>query len=113
MSSDHRVWDSGLQPERTALAWKRLSLALVAIALLATRLTWPAFGVWAIPPTAAVAAVAIVLYSAAQHRYLGHHTHLTAGTPRSLPDGRLILVTALTAGVVALGGLAFVITAGG
>lgn len=111
MSTDDRVWDAGLQPERTALAWRRVSLALLALALVAPKLTWPVFGIWAIPPTAAVAIAAIVLYSLSHRRYLGHHSRLSAGAERPLPDGRLVLATALTVLSLAVLGLALVLTA--
>lgn len=106
-----RIWDKGLQPERTALAWQRVALALLGLALVAARLAWPVLETWAIPPTAAVALGAIVLYSAAHRRYRGHHTELSAGRHHTLPDGRLVLVTALAAGILALLGAAFVIAA--
>lgn len=35
---EHRVWDAGLQPERTTLAWQRTALAATACSLVAARL---------------------------------------------------------------------------
>lgn len=103
------VWDVGLQPERTSLAWQRLALALLGLALMGPKLAWHAFGAWVILPTALVVVGAILLYSGSQQRYLGHHTQLRAGRRRSLPDGRLVLVTAVSALVLAVLGLGVVI----
>ncbi len=35
---EHRVWDIGLQPERTTLAWQRTALSATACSLVAARL---------------------------------------------------------------------------
>lgn len=39
--------DPGLQPERTALAWRRTALVFVVGALLSMRLLAPVLGIWA------------------------------------------------------------------
>ena len=49
MTADDRVWDAGLQPERTALAWRRLGLGLVGVGLALARVTYDGLGWWGIP----------------------------------------------------------------
>src|SRR5215207_484055 len=43
-----QLFDPGLQPERTELAWRRATLALIVGALVALRLLPPALGSWSI-----------------------------------------------------------------
>lgn len=96
-----RPFDSGLQPERTALAWRRTALAIAVGALVAVRLLPELFGVWSIIPAGAGLVLAVIILVAAHHRYRAHHTRLTnAETDRiPLPDGTLpALVTVATFG---------------
>ncbi|MGM1060424.1 DUF202 domain-containing protein [Saccharothrix sp. Mg75] len=87
--------DPGLQPERTALAWRRTALALVAGSLVAVRLVDPPVGPWA--GGAGLVATGL-LWAAAERRgraLCGRGTRPGAG---------LLLATALlTAAVAALG----------
>jgi uncharacterized membrane protein YidH (DUF202 family) len=98
-----RPFDPGLQPERTALAWRRTALALVVGSLLGLRvlpalLGWPGLVV-----AAAGVATALVVLASAHRRYRLVHRILTAGPadphrPVALPGGALpALVAALTA----------------
>ena len=104
-----RVWDSGLQPERTSLAWLRLSLALVGLALASLRFTWPMLGAWSLVPTALVAAAAVVLTGRSRRRYLHAHDTLLAGRPHDLPDGRLTATAAVAALLLAATALVVVV----
>ena len=101
MTSDNQpvAWDPGLQPERTALAWRRLGLTLLALALAALRFAWPILGAWALLPTLLVAASAtgLVAHSTKRHQTLGH----PARGP-GLRDGRILLSTALACMVMAV-----------
>ncbi len=103
-----RVWSAGLQLERTSLAWRRLALALLALALALPRLGWTVIGIWALAPAGIVALGAITLLATSHRRYRSAHQGLTAGTALPLPDGRLILVTVLSTMVLALVGIAVV-----
>jgi len=99
---DEQVWSAGLQLERTSLAWRRLAVALLGLALAVPRLGWPAIGVWTLVPAGVVAAGAITLFAASHRRYLSTHHSLTTGTVWPLPDGRLILLTVLSATTLAV-----------
>ena len=98
---DEQVWSAELQLERTALAWRRLALALLGLALAVPRLGWPVIGVWTLVPAGVVAVGAVTLLATSHRRYLSTHRFLTAGTVRPLPDGRLILLTVLSATTLA------------
>lgn len=100
------VWDSGLQPERTALAWRRLALALTVAALALPRVLWDSLA-WAIPASLLCLSCASVIYVGAHHRYREGSRHLHASD--DLPYGaRLLLVPVLAClalGVAALASL--------
>ena len=100
-----QVWSAGLQLERTSLAWRRLALALLALALAVPSIGWPAIGIWTLAPASVVAAGAIMLLATTHRRYLSAHRTLTAGgagAAEPLPDGRLIVVTVLSAMILAM-----------
>ena len=61
------LFDSGLQPERTALAWRRTGLALTAGSLVAVRVLPVALGSWALVP-AGLGVIAAVLILVLAHR---------------------------------------------
>lgn len=93
--------DAGVQNERTALAWRRTSLSVLAAVLVAARVT--ASGG---PPAALVAFVVALpaaawLLAGADRRYGAAAAALRSAGARALPDGRLPAV--LTAVVTALG----------
>ncbi|WP_431219901.1 DUF202 domain-containing protein [Leifsonia xyli] len=69
-------FDAGLQPERTALAWRRTSLALLAGSLIAARILPELFGPWSALVGIAGAATAAALLAATHHRYRAHHEAL-------------------------------------
>ncbi|POM24600.1 hypothetical protein BTM25_32310 [Actinomadura rubteroloni] len=87
------VRDPGAQPERTALAWSRTTLSLVAGGLLCVR--------FAPSGTAAGLAAAVVCGAAAVHLYRTRRRHavrrhlLDTGGPVADP-GSVLLMTAVT-----------------
>jgi uncharacterized membrane protein YidH (DUF202 family) len=90
------LFDPGLQPERTELAWRRTALALAAGSLAALRLLPPVLGTWSITIGLAGIATTAALWSSASHRARRIQRALLDNTG-PLPDGRLLLVlTALT-----------------
>ncbi|KUL55376.1 hypothetical protein ADL22_00310 [Streptomyces sp. NRRL F-4489] len=90
-----RLPDPGLQNERTALAWMRTTLSLLAAAAITTRLALPARGAAVLAILSADALPALYLFTASARRYRGTHRALHRGT--ALPDARLpLLLTAIT-----------------
>lgn len=99
-----QVWDAGLQPERTSLAWRRVALAFLGLALVTPQLAWTALGPWALTPALVVAGAAVTLLVGGHRRYLR-----IRGVAGPLPDGRLPLLTVCTTLILAALALAVVI----
>jgi uncharacterized membrane protein YidH (DUF202 family) len=90
------LFDPGLQPERTRLAWQRTLLALAVGSLVALRLLPPALGTWAIGFGLAGLLLAGVLWPlAARRSAIGYRALLSDSDP--LPGGGLLLVLAVVA----------------
>ncbi|MBM7025537.1 DUF202 domain-containing protein [Clavibacter zhangzhiyongii] len=96
-------FDPGLQPERTALAWRRTALALVVGSLLGLRALPALLGPAGLVVAAAGVLAALGVLTTAHLRYRRVHRILTAAAdgphrPVALPGGALpALVAALTA----------------
>lgn len=101
--------DPGLQPERTALAWRRTLLALAVAALVSVRVLPPVLGGWTAATGLAGVLVAGVLWAAAARR----SRRSAAAFPHdrgAMPGGALLAATALlTAGGAVLGLLRLVV----
>lgn len=107
--TERRLFDAGLQPERTALAWRRTALALVVAALVAVRILPELLGAWGVL-LAGLGLVASVAVLVAAHRRHGivHRTLTGSDSDRGpLPSGWLPL--AVAALVIASGVAAAVI----
>jgi uncharacterized membrane protein YidH (DUF202 family) len=94
-----RPFDLGLQPERTALAWRRTGLSLAIGALVGSRLLPELLGTWVLIPIGAGLLLSIFIIAASHQRYRQHHKRLTNSSPDriSLPDGVLpVLVASMT-----------------
>jgi putative membrane protein len=103
----HRPFDAGLQPERTALAWRRTAMAVAVGSLAALRILPEVLGSWALGPAALGAAVSLVALIATQRRYRRIHTVLTAsdGGRVALSGGALpaaMAVATVAGGIMAL-----------
>jgi putative membrane protein len=104
------LFDPGLQPERTGLAWRRTALALLIGSLAAGHTLAALFGGWAALPGLAGAAIAGLVLLAAHRRYRSSHLKLAAEGDRSpIAGGRMIaamtligLVAAVVAGAVVI-----------
>lgn len=91
-------FDPGLQPERTALAWRRTCLALLAGSLVAARILPEFFGPWSALLGVVGAAAAAALLAAVHRRYSSHHRALHQyGDRVALADGRLVASLAVFA----------------
>jgi len=100
-----RPFDVGLQPERTALAWRRTALALIVAAVVGIRVLPTLLGAWALIPAGAGIALAVGILIASHRRYDQQHERLTTTDSNriALPDGALHALVAVAA---VLGGLA-------
>jgi uncharacterized membrane protein YidH (DUF202 family) len=97
------LFDPGLQPERTALAWRRTALSLAVGAVVSFRLFPPVLGLWSLG-----IGVAGLLLSATTWTLAGgrarriQHALLTSSGP--LPGGGLLLLlTVIVSSFAALG----------
>jgi uncharacterized membrane protein YidH (DUF202 family) len=92
---NRQPWDRGLQVERTALAWLRTCLALVAVALVAFRFAAHRSLPLALVLLAGVLGFGLVAGVLAWRRYRTSDEHLTEDKP--LPGGGLAgLMTVMT-----------------
>lgn len=109
----NRPFDAGLQAERTALAWRRTCLALLAGSLVATRILPELFGPWSALLGVAGAVCAGLLLAAIHRRYRTHHRDLHRyGDHTPLAGGRLIGALALfavSASLISIGAVAVLI----
>ena len=94
-----RIFDPGLQPERTELAWRRTTLALIVGALVALRLLPPALGRWSISVGLSGLAVA-ALVGLLAHRRGVRTNEVLRHDHGQLPGGCLLF---LLAGVTTAG----------
>ncbi|GAA4895409.1 hypothetical protein GCM10025789_11090 [Tessaracoccus lubricantis] len=101
------VFDPGLQPERTGLAWQRTCLALGIGALVYARIAATTVGGWAWALAGAGMLTALVLGFASRRRYRYTHRSLTSGVVK-LPDGALPAALALA--ILAGGAVVLVLT---
>ena len=104
------LFDPGLQPERTALAWRRTGLALLAGSLVAARVLPETLGPWAALLGFSGVAAAGALSCAIQLRYRRHHRRLlTDGDLAPVAEGVLIAATASFVAVAAVVSIAVVV----
>lgn len=105
------VYDPGLQPERTLLAWRRTCLAFGVSALVAMRFSMSELGPAAVVVGVVGAALAVLAYALAATGYRQAHRSLRGqgvlsrgGWPMLLATGAVLAVGALCAGYLILGG---------
>ncbi len=106
------LFDPGLQPERTELAWRRTTLAIAVGSLVAMRLLPAVFGhgLWILPGVLGLVAAGAI-WLAARSRYSAvSAATIEHGDRVPVTDGRLPLVLAGFATLVGMLGLAIVAT---
>ncbi len=107
------IFDPGLQPERTELAWRRTAMSMGVGALVAMRLLPPILGhpAWAAVGAAGVVYSAGTWFSARRrHRQVYRALMSPPGTERiRLPGAGPMLAMAAGVGLMALGGIAVVV----
>jgi putative membrane protein len=106
------LFDPGLQPERTALAWRRTVLALAVGSIVALRLLSPVLGVWSIAIGLAGLALATVMWGLAGRR-AAQASRALLHAAGHLPGAGLLLFLALTIAAAAALGLIYVALASG
>ncbi|WP_432561700.1 DUF202 domain-containing protein [Kineococcus sp. SYSU DK003] len=109
-----RLYDPGLQPERTALAWRRTSLSLLAVSLGAARVLPTQLGTGAVVLGLLGAAWAVGIHHLSGRRVRRATDRLlTAGDLAHPHSGGVLLAgTAAVVLLLGLGGLALVLTHG-
>jgi len=105
--NDGALFDPGLQPERTALAWRRTALSLALGALIALRLLPPVLGAWSFAVGFAGIAFGAVIWVLAGRRAERTRAALL-GSSAPLPDAGLPLLLALVVAGGAVLGLLYV-----
>ncbi len=102
-------WDSGLQNERTGLAWQRTMLSGLTCGLLVARLLAGISTLIAVLVGIVALLTTAVLGWMAFSRFRIHSYALHAGQP--LGDGRPQLLVSVVVGLTALGALLFAVVA--
>src|SRR5688500_13453528 len=106
MSDGGRLFDPGLQPERTALAWRRTGLAVALGAVACARLLVPALGAVAVVLVVlGVALAALFLLGSAKRSRRVQAALLRDGVLAFGPGGRMVAAVCFgctTVGIVAL-----------
>ncbi|MEZ0494577.1 DUF202 domain-containing protein [Kineococcus sp. TBRC 1896] len=112
--TDRGLFDPGLQPERTALAWRRTCLAVVVLSLGGARLMAPRLGATAVVLGVACAAAGVVLHHLAGSRQRRHTAHLlTDGHLRdATTSAHLLLLLTVVGVVMGVTAAAFVVVRG-
>lgn len=92
-------FDTGLQPERTLLAWRRTTLALAVVSATGARFAAPSLGWWVELVGLVGVGVAVAAYLGVAHRYRRAHTSLTASAALGQGGRAIAWLAATTAGL--------------
>lgn len=107
-----QVFDPGLQPERTALAWRRTGLALTVASLVAVRILPQVLGAWAVVPAGLGVTLSVAVLVVAHRRHVRVHRLLVGSDSDRVPlsSGVLPLLVTVVAGGGAVAALVVVLT---
>jgi uncharacterized membrane protein YidH (DUF202 family) len=101
------LFDPGLQPERTALAWRRTALTLAVGAVVSFRLLPPVLGLWSIGVGVAGLLFSVTTWILAARRARRVQSALL-GSTGTLPGGGVPLFLTLTVSGSAVLGLVYI-----
>lgn len=106
-----QLFDPGLQPERTELAWRRTALSFVVGSLLALRLLPAAFenGWWSLAGVAGLAASALVWIMARRRSRAVNSALAAEGEHASMPGAALLAILAALTTAAGLAGAAIAV----
>lgn len=101
------LFDPGLQPERTELAWRRTMLSLAVGSLVAMRLLPAVFGhaIWIIPGVLGLVAAGVLALGARRRYRTGNSLLLADGHRPKMPGAGLLLALASTATLIGITGV--------
>jgi putative membrane protein len=106
---DPSPWpDPGLQPERTALAWRRTALGLASGAAVSARALFPTLGLVAVAVASAGGALAIGLWVWGSRRYRHAYRRPDGEAPAKGPGGAALGAFAVLATAVGVAALLYV-----
>lgn len=112
MTDGGRLFDPGLQPERTALAWRRTGLAVAVGAVVGMRILVPELGVGAVVIGMLGLALAALLVVGSTRR--ARHVQIALlqdGCLTSGPGGRLVATVCIACTALGIAALATVVAA--
>jgi Domain of unknown function (DUF202) len=101
------MFDSGLQPERTALAWRRTVLALLVGSVVSYRVLAPSIGGWSYAIGTLGVALTGVIWVLSGRR--GGRAMRVLAQEGRLDGGGLLLLLGVSVAAAALGGVIFVL----
>ena len=98
-----------MQPERTALAWRRTALTIIIGSLLAARVLWVELDPLALAPAGLALVLGIGVLIGGEVRYRQHHRALIGSSSDHVPLSGGGMIVILASAVVVLGVLALVV----